>query len=76
MVCLVSLSSQEGLAASLDNEINQNILRARDLGITIGQYSPGPWNAITDVAGVKVGHVTLIKGHGPLVPGKGPIRTV
>ena len=32
-------------------------------------------NAITDVAGVAVGHVTLIEGDGKLVPGKGPIRT-
>lgn len=33
--------------------------RARDLGIQIGQLSPGPLNAITDVAGVRVGHATL-----------------
>ncbi|RMH08189.1 MAG: S58 family peptidase [Nitrospirae bacterium] len=50
-------------------------VRARDLGIVIGQYPPGRWNAITDVAGVKVGHVTLIKGDGPLRPGYGPVRT-
>src|SRR5438128_1425222 len=36
--------------------------RARDLGIRIGVLSPGPLNAITDVAGVRVGHTTLIKG--------------
>lgn len=35
--------------------------RARDLGINIGVMKPGQWNAITDVAGVKVGHTTLIK---------------
>jgi D-aminopeptidase len=49
--------------------------RARDLGIVIGTYPTGPLNAITDVAGVKVGHVTLISGEGPLKPGGGPIRT-
>ncbi|MEW6245701.1 MAG: P1 family peptidase [Nitrospirota bacterium] len=49
--------------------------RARDLKIVIGRYPPGPLNAITDVAGVKVGHVTLIKGEGPLKPGEGPVRT-
>lgn len=49
--------------------------RARDLGIVIGVYPPGPLNAITDVAGVKVGHQTLISGEGPLKPGVGPIRT-
>jgi D-aminopeptidase len=36
--------------------------RARDLGIAPGEYSPGPLNAITDVAGVRVGHTTLISG--------------
>jgi D-aminopeptidase len=49
--------------------------RARDLGVAIGQGSPGPLNAITDVAGVRVGHVTLISGEGPLVVGQGPVRT-
>ena len=36
--------------------------RARDLGIVIGSMEPGPANAITDVAGVRVGHTTLIEG--------------
>lgn len=36
--------------------------RARDLGIDIGVMNPGPLNAITDVAGVTVGQVTLIQG--------------
>lgn len=35
----------------------------------------GPKNSLTDVAGVRVGHVTLIVGDGPLTPGRGPIRT-
>jgi D-aminopeptidase len=35
----------------------------------------GPLNSITDVPGVRVGHVTLIAGEGPLVPGTGPVRT-
>ena len=48
--------------------------RARDLGIPFdGQ--PGALNAITDVAGVEVGHVTLIEGEGLLVVGSGPVRT-
>jgi D-aminopeptidase len=50
-------------------------MRARDLGIVIGTYATGPLNAITDVAGVKVGHTTLIAGEGPLKPGVGPVRT-
>lgn len=49
--------------------------RLRDLGIGIGHHQPGPFNAITDVAGVRVGHTTLILGEGPLQPGKGPVRT-
>ena len=49
--------------------------RVRDLGITIGSYVPGPFNAITDVPGVKVGHRTLISGEGALKPGQGPVRT-
>ena len=35
----------------------------------------GANNAITDVPGVLVGHTTLIRGEGPLVPGRGPVRT-
>ena len=49
--------------------------RLRDLGIRIGRYDTGPANAITDVAGVRVGHTTLIAGEGKLEPGKGPVRT-
>lgn len=49
--------------------------RARDVGIRIGTLPVGPNNAITDVDGVRVGHVTLIDGEGALVIGKGPIRT-
>src|SRR5262245_60491459 len=36
--------------------------RARDLGVTIGILTPGQLNAITDVAGVRVGHTTLVRG--------------
>jgi len=50
-------------------------VRARDLGIAIGEGRTGPRNAITDVAGIRVGHTTLIEGDGPLVVGRGPIRT-
>jgi D-aminopeptidase len=37
--------------------------RVRDAGIVIGTLPPGPLNAITDVAGVRVGHVTLARGR-------------
>jgi D-aminopeptidase len=36
--------------------------RVRDLGVQVGVLAPGPLNAITDVAGVKVGQTTLIRG--------------
>jgi len=50
--------------------------RARDLGLSaaIGG-TPGPLDAITDVAGVEVGHTTLVSGSGRLVVGRGPVRT-
>lgn len=48
--------------------------RARDLGVPFSG-TPGPLNAITDVAGVTVGHTTLISGDGPLEVGTGPVRT-
>jgi len=49
-------------------------VRARDLGIPFSGQ-PGPLNAITDVRGIEVGHVEIIRGDGPLVKGEGPVRT-
>src|SRR3954469_24332464 len=49
--------------------------RLRDLGFTVGRWPTGAHNAITNVAGVRVGHTTLIEGEGPLVVGEGPVRT-
>ena len=49
--------------------------RARESGLIIGELPVGPHNAITDVAGVRVGHATLISGEGKLQPGFGPVRT-
>jgi D-aminopeptidase len=49
--------------------------RLRDLGVTIGRMAPGPFNAITDVPGVRVGHATIVSGEGPLQVGVGPVRT-
>ncbi|HYI00788.1 MAG TPA: P1 family peptidase [Hyalangium sp.] len=50
-------------------------VRARELGLPLGRFKPGRYNAITDVEGVLVGHCTLIRGEGPLRPGHGPVRT-
>ena len=36
--------------------------RARDIGVAPGIFAPGTHNAITDVAGVRVGHATVIRG--------------
>ncbi len=49
-------------------------MKARNLGIPF-DGTPGKNNAITDVAGVQVGHCTIIEGEGDLIVGKGPIRT-
>ncbi|MDF1502243.1 P1 family peptidase [Roseisolibacter sp. H3M3-2] len=48
--------------------------RARAWGIPF-EGETGPHNAITDVAGVEVGHATIVRGEGRLVPGEGPVRT-
>ncbi|MFN8059213.1 MAG: P1 family peptidase [Vicinamibacterales bacterium] len=50
-------------------------VRARDLGIAVGRYPTGRYNAITDVDGVLVGHSTIVRGSGPLVVGQGPVRS-
>ena len=49
--------------------------RARELGLPLGRFRPGKWNALTDVAGVQVGHSTIIRGGGALKRGRGPVRT-
>jgi D-aminopeptidase len=45
------------------------------LNLHIGTCKKGDSNTIADVEGVSVGHCTLIQGEGPLIPGKGPVRT-
>lgn len=49
-------------------------IRARGAGISL-DGEPGANNSITDVGGVEVGYCTLIKGHGSLKVGEGPVRT-
>ena len=53
-----------------DRSSEDRRLRAREMGIIIGDLEPGPLNAITDVEGVRVGHTTLSIGDG-----KGAERT-
>ena len=69
-LALSSLSSISGA-----EERKSERPRTRDIGINIGIFLPGEFNAITDVKGVKVGHCTLIEGKGVLKPGEGPVRT-
>ena len=57
LLALPTLAQQSRPAAQTESRP-----RARDLGLIFGLYEPGPKNAITDVAGVLVGQVTLIEG--------------
>jgi len=73
---ILAIGVCEALPRSVQaGESGESRLRARALGIVVGSYTPGPLNAITDVAGVTVGQTTLISGDGPLKPGVGPVRT-
>ncbi|HEX9166880.1 MAG TPA: P1 family peptidase [Gemmatimonadales bacterium] len=67
MLALIFLSATPPLRLSAQ-------ARARTLGIPF-DGTPGPLNAITDLAGVEVGHATIIRGDGRLVVGQGPVRT-
>src|SRR5580704_12784986 len=58
-------------ATSAPSDVLVSKPRARDLGVPF-DGTPGDLNAITDVAGVLVGHTTLISGEGKLQQGKGP----
>lgn len=71
-VCLAGLSGWSMAGAAQETDARQ---RVRELGIIVGNYAPGQFNAITDVPGVRVGHQTLISGEGALKPGQGPVRT-
>ncbi len=68
LVLIVVLAGGDSLVSA------QTRPRARDLGVPL-DGTPGAWNAITDVAGVEVGHTTLIRGSGKLKVGRGPVRT-
>jgi L-aminopeptidase/D-esterase-like protein len=64
------------LLLAVPTSLPSQTTRARDVGLDslIGGVA-GPLDAITDVAGVEVGHTTLISGSGRLVVGRGPVRT-
>ena len=74
LVLVVGADAREPQPLPARSTSTQKIVRARDLGVPL-EGTPGPLNAITDVAGVEVGYTTLISGEGKLVVGKGPVRT-
>ncbi len=69
-----ALCSALALSTSVPMLAAQSKPRENDLRLPIGG-TPGRLDAITDVPGVEVGQTTLISGSGPLVVGKGPVRT-
>jgi D-aminopeptidase len=58
VVLVFLVSAQE--AAMSQSAVDR--VRARDIGVEVGIFQPGRWNAITDVAGVQVGHATVVEG--------------
>ena len=74
-VCCVAAFAVSVVADAPADESDEQRKRVRELGIEIGSLPTGALNAIADVDGVRVGHVTLNRGEGKLRPGKGPVRT-
>jgi D-aminopeptidase len=60
-IALATLMTLVGVSAQ--NTASTARPRASELGLRIGILPSGPWNAITDVAGVAVGHATVIRGN-------------
>jgi D-aminopeptidase len=58
----VAITAAAGTFAASQVASQSKQPRARDLGVAPGVFTPGPLNAITDVADVRVGHVTLVEG--------------
>jgi D-aminopeptidase len=65
LASLIAIVAFAGGAMSqgLQPEQKQERPRARETGLVVGVLPPGPHNAITDVAGVLVGHTTLVRGE-------------
>src|SRR5256714_5013877 len=65
LISMTFVSENDSVGASQASSQDTRALarpRAREAGVIVGVLTPGPLNAITDVAGVTVGHTTLIKG--------------
>jgi len=61
LACAAPAAAQDSATARVMEDAAERP-RARDLGIAPGILAPGPLNAITDVVGVRVGHVTMVRG--------------
>jgi L-aminopeptidase/D-esterase-like protein len=72
--CLAEVHARHPQPLPARSTSQKQVVRARDLGVPF-EGTPGPLNAITDVAGVEVGYTTIVRGEGKLVVGKGPVRT-
>jgi D-aminopeptidase len=59
---LVAILAAAAVTANLAAQSQRVRPRARDADVVVGILPPGPLNAITDVAGVMVGHATLVRG--------------
>jgi D-aminopeptidase len=59
---LALLAAGLTLGHALPLRAQETRARARELGVAPGVFRPGPLNAITDVAGVRVGHATVVVG--------------
>ncbi len=62
LLACVALLACPALAAHSADDPGAERPRARDIGLVVGIFAPGPLNAITDVEGVQVGHATVIEG--------------
>ena len=59
---LLMILMQDALSTDSIRVGNTTRPRVRDLGVKIGSLQPGQYNAITDVSGVKVGHISIVLG--------------
>jgi len=81
IILAMKLLSAVALLFTLSGAGAEDRPRARDIGLIVGTFPTGEWNAITDVAGVKVGHSTIIQGEDirtgvtAIIPGPGNLYT-
>ncbi|NIP80543.1 MAG: S58 family peptidase [Gemmatimonadetes bacterium] len=62
LLLLAALLPGAGPVTGQARDAGQERPRARDVGVVVGVMPTGPLNAITDVAGVRVGHTTVVEG--------------